>query len=257
MNLQMKQPGKSVDLFVKNIIVFENEDESIKTSLPFFADGYPGLIFHQSAKGLSVNPHNKQMPLLFIYGQTIKPVQLELTGPYIIIIFQFYPFVLKSLFNISPESINDNCYDLSHVNGFDSPIFSSGQLTSKDVPHLVESITAVLCDNFEAKRQHCDFKMKQVIETIIASKGQKSIADLAKELKLNARTLERRFLGETGLSPKQFAKIIQFQSSMAQLTLKEFTKLSDIVYENGYADHSHFVRVFKSFTGKTPKAFSI
>jgi len=42
---------------------------------------------------------------------------------------------------------------------------------------------------------------------------------------------------------------------MEQLTQKNFTKLTDIVYKNGYADQSHFVKVFKSFTGKTPKAF--
>ena len=75
------------------------------------------------------------------------------------------------------------------------------------------------------------------------------------ELKLNERTLERRFLNEVGLSPKQFSKIIQFQLSLEQLTLKDFTKLTDIVYENGFADQSHFIKVFKAFTGKTPKTF--
>jgi AraC-like DNA-binding protein len=29
-----------------------------------------------------------------------------------------------------------------------------------------------------------------------------------------------------------------------------------VVYQNGYADQSHFIRVFKSFTGKTPGQFT-
>ena len=36
---------------------------------------------------------------------------------------------------------------------------------------------------------------------------------------------------------------------------KDYTTLTDIVYENGFADQSHFIKVFKAFTGKTPKAF--
>ena len=92
---------------------------------------------------------------------------------------------------------------------------------------------------------------------IISSKGQEDINTISKKFNASKRTLERRFFSETGLSPKQFAKIIQFSSSMDQLTTKDFSKLTDIVYENGYADQSHFIRVFKSFTGKTPKAFKV
>jgi len=50
--------------------------------------------------------------------------------------------------------------------------------------------------------------------------------------------------------------IIQFQNSLTQLTIKDYTILTDVVYNNGYADQSHFIRVFKSFTGKTPKNFA-
>jgi len=49
MNFQSIIPGKSVSLFVKNIWVFENDDKDIQTNLPFFADGYTGLMFQQTA----------------------------------------------------------------------------------------------------------------------------------------------------------------------------------------------------------------
>jgi len=74
-------------------------------------------------------------------------------------------------------------------------------------------------------------------------------------LHLNERTFERRFVAAVGISAKQFSRIIQFQQSLEQLTVKDYTKLSDIVYSNGFADQSHFIRVFKAFTGKSPKKF--
>lgn len=92
--------------------MFTNEDKNIKTILPFFADGCPGLMFQQTENGLIVKPHEKKMPKIFLYGQTIVPIELEISGSFLIIVFQLYPFVLKTFFNITPQSINDKCYSL-------------------------------------------------------------------------------------------------------------------------------------------------
>ena len=235
--------------------MFQNNDATVKTNLPFFADGYPGLMFQQTQNGLTVNPHKKLMPVLFLYGQTIHPIELEIQGGYRLIIFQLYPFVLKSFFNLSPQSLNDNCYDLQQLEGIDMYTICEQLQPDKSVTQKIEVITALLLQLLQTKKQSLDFKIKQVIERIIVAKGQEDITSMAASLHLNSRTLERRFRSQTGLSPKQFAKIIQFQSSLEQLTVSDFTKLSDIVYENGYADQSHFIKVFRAYTGKTPKAF--
>ena len=255
MNFHTYIPDKSVSLFVKTIWVFENDDKNIQTNLPFFADGYPGLMFQQTDNGLKVKPHNKKMPALFLYGQTIKPITLDIKGSYTLVIFQLYPFVLKSLFNVIPQSINDNCYYLDDGMGTDIITFTNQLLTYKNIQQKINAITDLLISFFEKKKQNLDYKIKQAIESIIQTKGQENISSIAEKLKLNIRTFERRFLNETGLKPKQFAKIIQFQASLEQLTVEDFTKLTDIVYQNGFSDQSHFIRVFKAFTGKTPKAF--
>jgi len=255
MSFQSIPPEKSISLFVKTIWIFESADTRINTNLPFFADGCPGLMFQQTENGLTVNPHKKLMPVLFLYGQTITPIELQISGAYQLIIFQLFPFVLKSFFNVTPQSINNNCYDLTQVKEFDISSFSQQLISHKKIEERIESITALLLRFFHAKKQTLDFKIKQVIENIIATKGQKKINSIAEDLKIKQRTLERRFLSETGILPKQFAKIIQFQSSLEQLTIKDYIKLSDVVYENGYSDQSHFIKVFKAYTGKTPKAF--
>jgi len=256
MNFQNIQPDKNISLFVKSIWVFESADKDLKTSLPFFADGYPGLMFQQTVNGLKVNPHTKQMPVLFLYGQTINPIELEISGPYQLVVFQLYPFVLKNFFNIIPHTINDDCYDLQQLEELDLSVFTQKLLSEKDIHKKIERISALLFKLFQTKKQSLDLKIRQGLECIISTKGQEDISSIARQLKINARTFERRFFNETGLSPKQFAKIIQFQSSLEQLTIKDFTKLTDIVYENGFADQSHFIKVFKAFTGKTPKTFS-
>jgi len=249
------QPDDSIALFVKAILVYESDTEG-KTVLPFFADGYPGIMYHQTENGLQVLPHDKQMPLLFLYGQTLKPIELVMEGSYSLIGFQLYPFVLNSFFNLKAQDLNDNCYDLLQLDQLNIAATLQQLGQAANAVARVHIITALLCDIFEAKRMLLDYKIQQAIQLIIDNNGSLEIQQLNKALHITERTFERRFLTQVGVSPKQFSQIIRFQQSLNQLMDKDYDKLTDIVYNNGFADQSHFIRVFKAFTGKTPKQFS-
>ncbi|WP_281638402.1 helix-turn-helix domain-containing protein [Flavobacterium marginilacus] len=253
MNFKTLNPDKSIALFVKSILVFEEAEPNLKTVLPFFADGYPGLMLQDTENGLFVNPYNKQMPFLFLYGQTIKPIELVINGSYNLIIFQLYPFVLKSFFNVTAKDINDGCYDLQQLESASK--ITRQLIESKGHEKRITILSNLLFKIFQDKKETLDFQIKQAVQIIIENKGQIAIGSICKQINLTERTFERRFKEEVGVPPKQFSSIIQFQLSMEQLTQKDFSKLTDVVYKNGYADQSHFVKVFKSFTGKTPKAF--
>lgn len=249
--------GKVISLFVKDIWVFENLDKDIQTRLPFFADGYPGLIFQQTESGLTVQPHDKTMPEIFLYGQTIKPIELETSGAYLLIIFQFYPFVLRTFFNIAPQSINDDCYHLDDAIGEDTVSTLITKLHASETnEQKVRMIAELLLSLFEKKKEDLDYNIREAIGNIVDTKGQERILAIAEKSNLGLRTFERRFVKETGLSPKRFSTIVRFQEAVEQVAVSDYSKLTDIAYENGFADQSHFIRVFKAFTGKTPKAFT-
>lgn len=256
MKFKMIAPDKSISLFVKSILVFQENNPSRSTSLPFYADGYPGLMYQETDNGLLVNPHRKMMPGLFLYGQTVKPIELEMKGRYSLIVFQLYPFVLRTIFGLSPKSVTDDCFNLEeseieNITSLHAELRKSGSLNDK-----IGKITSLLYHLFMVKRENFDYKVIQAVQFIFKTKGQENVTAILNHLKMNERTLERRFLNEVGLSPKKFSKIIQFQLSLEQLTLKDFTRLTDIVYKTGFTDQSHFIKVFKAFTGKTPKGFS-
>ncbi len=255
MNFETINPDKSIALFVKSILIFEESEKDVKTILPFFADGYPGLIFQETANGLLVNPHDKVMPPLFLYGQTIKPIELVMTGTYKLIVFQLYPFVLKSFFNVEPQDLNDNCYNLDQLANHLGTDTLKQLNKTQNVEKRIEIISGLLHSLFISKQEDLDLPIALAIQKIIRKKGLVIISELYTELHLTERTFERRFSRCAGVTAKQFSKMIQFQGSLQQLTVKDYTKLTDIVYANGFADQSHFIKVFKAFTGKTPLAF--
>jgi Helix-turn-helix domain len=67
---------------------------------------------------------------------------------------------------------------------------------------------------------------------------------------LSARTVRRRFLLATGLTPKAIEQIERAQRAAALLEQGE--SLLDAAYLAGYADQAHMTRSLKRFIGQTP-----
>jgi AraC-like DNA-binding protein len=100
-----------------------------------------------------------------------------------------------------------------------------------------------------------DRGIQYAVTRIMQGKGVVSLKHIQSELNLSERTFERKFDQHVGLSPMLLAGIAQFQAALQQLKSGKFFKLSDIAYDNGYADQSHFIRSFKKFTGVSPLRF--
>ncbi len=55
-----------------------------------------------------------------------------------------------------------------------------------------------------------------------------------------------------GLTPKVLHRIFRFNTLLADINQKEVIVWTDIVYETGYADQSHFIKEFQEFCGFNP-----
>ncbi len=242
-------------LYVKNIFVFENQEIEENTLLPFYADGYPGIIFQRADNGVILKPRNKKLSEFFLYGQTLTPIELSITGPFQLIVFQLFPFAAKILLGINPRQLNDDCFDLRLLANVNVEK-TVGQLkNTRHFPTQKKIVSSFLLSLIQKSTVHPDQRVQLAISLILSSKGKIALKELRENLHVTERTLERQFVEQIGIAPKQFIKIIQFNTSLRQLSEEEYTKLSDIAYENEYADQSHFIRMFKKFTGKTPLEF--
>jgi AraC-like DNA-binding protein len=246
-----------LEQFVKDILIFRDEDETKIRRLSFFADGYPGVFFNSSVKEVTLMPKSKKLSELFIYGQTIEPIEISVEGKYLFIVFQLYPFSVKTLFGVSPKDINDDCYDLVNSRDNQGIKLTERLFAQSDLGAQIEIIAKFLLSRVEERINLVDQKIEMAIGLILNSKGKITVKGLTKTLHTTERTLQRQFEEYVGIPPKQFAKIIQFQNSLSQISDDSFSRLTEIVYENGYADQSHFIRSFKKFTGKRPSEFKV
>ena len=237
--------------FIKEIYLLESSNNS-DHKLPFYADGYPGIMYSETQVAIKLLPINKLLPNYFLYGQTIEPIELEIQGAYKLIVFQLYPFATRLLLGINPKEINDACYDLMQIKDIQTDKTISC-LIKENTKKQIEIISDYILELVKKSSSNLDNSIKLAISTIIDSKGKIQIRQLREQLFITERTFERRFRKEIGVTPKQFAKIIQFSFSLNQIQESDYNELTDIAYDNGFADQSHFIRSFKKYTGETPR----
>ena len=231
-------------------------DGSAANSFQYYADGTPGIIFQQKDTGLFACKRSAKIPGSYVFGQAISPIVVQAPKNCILISVSLYPHVLLSLFRFNASEITDGFVDLRELP--DKPRFDPlAQLwATKDPERQFRHVFRYLEALVEKNAAVPDKGIQYAVNRIWQGKEQGAFKNLHRELNVSERTFERKFEQQVGLSPRLLANIAQFQASLRQLKTGNYQRLSDIAYDNGYSDQSHFIRSFKRFTGVSPLQFA-
>ena len=247
---------------VTSIWSYEQEDPASETRLPFFADGYPGLIY-QDAAAMCLQPGGKALNNLFLYGQTMAPIELVARGAFRMIVFQLKPDALGRIFQVDAAALKDECMPVpgDHADFLQQLTDARKRNSGAQEEQTEIALLSTWLLEYSRKATPAEPVVLAAIDLMLASGGTMPIADIRQRLNISERRLQRLFLRETGISPKQFAKIIQFQRSIKALpdpsarSGRRSSALTAVAYELGFADQSHFIRRFRQYTGFTPTAW--
>ncbi len=91
---------------------------------------------------------------------------------------------------------------------------------------------------------------------IAATRGQVSVATLARDSGYTRKHLAELFARQTGLSPKLVARVQRFRAALALLGESAVVPWADLAAQCGYFDQSHLVRDFRAFSGCAPGDFA-
>jgi AraC-like DNA-binding protein len=101
-------------------------------------------------------------------------------------------------------------------------------------------------------RKPVDLLFRQAVKYIKQSGGQARIEQVATQVNIGYKGLERKFIAYTGLTPKEFARLIRFVHTYFDYKRQGPADLLDIAIRNGYYDHTHFNKDFKQYTSYSP-----
>lgn len=257
MNYHFEQPSEELRPYIKQYWGLENAlkagEQYTQRIIP---SGLPELILyldhkpkvHTGSRSLEDNfllngQQNDYYDILISENLSIFSISFHPQG-----VSQFFslPFVELLNYSIPLKYINKKLYEelefkLSKQNSFQTKV------------NIVEEcFCQLLNDN---KREFEFRRISDTIEHIRKAKGNIDIDILASHACLSRKQFERIFAEYIGISPKQYLKIIRLQATIYFKSKNENASLTELAYENGYYDQSHFINDFKTMTGLTPKQF--
>jgi AraC-like DNA-binding protein len=125
----------------------------------------------------------------------------------------------------------------------------------------IEDLTTSLLDQFERRdkvdgTRHRHPGVRRAMDFIDAELcGRLSLTRIAAAAGLHPTHFARIFRRYTGLTVYEYVRHRRLIRAEHDLTNSEGQSLSMVAAENGFADHAHFTRTFKSMTGETPSSY--
>lgn len=94
-----------------------------------------------------------------------------------------------------------------------------------------------------------------VTDYIVRQNGMVKITELEDKFRISRRWLEKQFLVQVGVSPKEYARVTRFTALLNQVFSDPSVSLNILLDDFGYYDQSHLIKDFNAFTGQTPLAY--
>jgi AraC-like DNA-binding protein len=247
-------PHPSISNYVSNILVIENCHLQGGVGLPLIANGYPAIVFQTTDSGI-ISCRNEKTANLLLIGQNITPAALATTGRFTIISYFLQPHVLYSLFGFHAKELTDITIDLSLSRQVKEMSLEERLLNEPCLDKRVALLNNYIFKLANVANSDLNKSISFATGVIRNSKGQIVLKKIQEELKITERTFQRLFEFQVGVSPRMFSRVCRFHAAFQQLNQQQFGNLSDIAYDNGYTDQSHFIRSFREFTNYTPKEY--
>jgi AraC-like DNA-binding protein len=257
MNYQTFQPHSNLESLVKCYWTLEVPAETNAQRQRIIPDGCIEMIFilGEDVKRYTRGDEFIIQPHAMILGQITEPFFVEPTGYVNSFAIRFYPYGFANFISTPIKKLTNKETPIAMLFGkTHSKELEQKIIRAKDTKERIEIIEAFLLDKLNNKAT-IDSIVKTTIDTMLLTRGGTSINTILKDGLSKRRQLERKFIKQIGISPKQLGKVIRLQTALKMLLNQQSESFTKIAYESEYYDQAHFIKDFKEFTGTTPKEF--
>jgi AraC-like DNA-binding protein len=225
---------------------------------PILPDGHAEIIVHCGDPFRELLPTGdlRRQDRLLVAGQCQRAVRLTPGGAALIAGARLQPHGAAALLRIPQYELTDRIVDLQALDARLARRLTDGVIAGSWTTHvdrhaaLAAALDAVL--TAVAASADADMIAGHAASFAHEHRGLVRVEALAQHAGVTERQLQRLFLRDIGLSPKQFLRTIRFQEILRALQGGTPTRWADLALRFGFYDQAHFIRDFKTFTGETP-----
>lgn len=100
-----------------------------------------------------------------------------------------------------------------------------------------------------------DSPFDHALERIRRSHGRVRVDQIARELGWSRKRISRAFTERVGFPPKRLSSILRFHAVYNHMTRTPLERRDGRLIYDYYFDQSHFLKVFKRYSGITPRSY--
>lgn len=257
MNYQTFQPHPDLEALVKCYWTLEVPVDSDAQRQRIIPDGCIEMAFilGDDIKRYTSGDDFIIQPRAMVLGQTLEPFYIEPMGFVNTFAIRFYPYGFANFVTTPIHNLANTETPIALLFG-EQPSKELEQriVSAAGTKQRVEIIETFLLNTLNSQTT-IDNIVKTTIDALLSTNGNTPINSILKDDPSKRRQLERKFLKQIGISPKQLGKVIRLQSALQMMLNEQPESLTSIAYESEYYDQAHFIRDFKEFTGTTPQDF--
>lgn len=153
-----------------------------------------------------------------------------------------------------------------HMHTLNEKVLPAEEILGEEILVLREEIYTrqtlkdkfLVAENWLKKRIDKQKTPPDTLHAVIEKLREQPVAHHRQILKSYPNTqkhLINQFKKYVGLTPKYFQRVLRFNEILQKVQQKEKIRWSQIAYQCGYADQSHFIKEFKYFSGYNPQDF--
>lgn len=249
-------PAPALAPYIRCYWTLESEGHPAQTRERIFPDGCTELVFHCGdlfKKYRQAHTADLQ-PRSFVHGQLTGFIEIEPTGKTGIFSVRFQPGGLRPFIDVDMNEITGLEVGLRELWNQEGEILEDRMLNARNDRQRIAILEAFFIARLTEKKQPDDL-IGYCLQAMSASGGSLPMQQLADELNITRRHLERRFVSGVGIPPKLLSRIIRFQHTLQLIESPQFTNLTMAAYDGGFYDQAHFIKDFKAFTGLNPRQY--
>jgi AraC-like DNA-binding protein len=257
MNYQIFQPHSNLKSLVKCYWTLEVAADSNSEKQRIVPDGCIEMAFilGDDIKRFTSEDEFILQPRAMVLGQTTEPFYIQPTGYVNTFAVRFYPYGFANFVSTPLKNLANKETPIEYLFGeTPSKELERKIVRASDTERRMEIVEGFLLSKLN-EQATLDNVVNTTIDTLLSTNGSSSINTIVKDDLSKRRQLERKFLKQIGISPKQLGKVIRLQAALKMLLSKQTETLTRIAYEHEYYDQAHFIKDFKEFTGTNPKDF--